>query len=66
VRVEMHQIGQVAEAVGLSPRTIRHWEEIGPVLPSGRSAGGFRLSTDRDAERLRMETVRPAPGGGRR
>jgi DNA-binding transcriptional MerR regulator len=50
----MHQIGQVAEAVGLSLRTIRHWEEVGLVLPSGRSAGGFRLYTDRDTARLRL------------
>lgn len=51
---EMRQIGEVAEAVGLSLRTIRHWEEIGLVLPSGRSAGGFRLYTDADVERLRL------------
>ena len=51
---EMRQIGEVAEAVGLSLRTIRHWEEMGLVLPSGRSAGGFRLYTDADAERLRL------------
>lgn len=51
---EMHQIGEVAEAVGLSLRTIRHYEEVGLVPPSGRSAGGFRLYTDDDIERLRL------------
>lgn len=50
----MHQIGQVAETVGLSLRTIRHYEEVGLVPPSGRSAGGFRLYTDDDIERLRL------------
>ena len=50
----MHQIGEVAEAVGLSLRTIRHYEEVGLVPPSGRSAGGFRLYTDHDVERLRL------------
>lgn len=50
----MHQIGQVAEAIGLSLRTIRHWEEAGLVVPSGRTAGGFRLYTDDDVERLRL------------
>ncbi len=50
----MHQIGEVAEAVGLSLRTIRHYEEVGLVPPSGRSAGGFRLYTDDDIERLRL------------
>lgn len=50
----MHQIGEVAEAVGLSLRTIRHWDEVGLVPPSGRSAGGFRLYTDGDIELLRL------------
>jgi len=52
---EMRQIGEVAEAVGLSLRTIRHYEEVGLVPPSGgRSPGGFRLYTDDDVERLRL------------
>lgn len=50
----MHQIGEVADAVGLSLRTIRHYEEVGVVVPSGRSTGGFRLYTDGDVDRLRM------------
>ena len=50
----MHQIGEVAEAVGLSLRTIRYYDEVGIVVPSGRSAGGFRLYTDADIERLRF------------
>lgn len=50
----MHQIGEVAEMVGLSLRTIRHWDEVGLVPPSGRSAGGFRLYTDDDIERVRL------------
>ncbi len=50
----MHQIGEVAEAVNLSLRTIRYYDEVGVVPPSGRSAGGFRLYTDADIERLRL------------
>lgn len=50
----MHQIGEVAEAVGLSLRTIRHWDEVGVVPPSGRSTGGFRLYTEDDIERLQL------------
>jgi DNA-binding transcriptional MerR regulator len=49
----LYQIGEVAELIGLSLRTIRHYEEVGVVVPSGRSAGGFRLYTDLDVERLR-------------
>ena len=51
---ELHQIGAVAERVGLSLRTIRHYDEVGVVTPSGRSKGGFRLYTDDDIERLRV------------
>lgn len=48
----VHRIGEVAEVVGLSLRTIRYYEETGLVPPSGRSAGGFRLYTDADIDRL--------------
>jgi DNA-binding transcriptional MerR regulator len=50
----LRQIGEVADAVGLSLRTIRYYEEVGIVIPSGRSAGGFRLYTDADVERFRV------------
>ena len=50
----MHQIGEVADAVGLSLRTIRYYDETGVVVPTGRSAGGFRLYTADDIERLRL------------
>lgn len=49
-----HQIGEVAAEVGLSLRTIRYYEEIGLVAPSGRTDGGFRLYTDADVERLHL------------
>ncbi len=48
----MHQIGEVAERTGLSLRTIRYYEEVDLVRPSGRTSGGFRLYTDDDVERL--------------
>ncbi len=50
----MLQIGEVADAVGLSLRTIRHYEEVALVPPSGRTNGGFRLYTDDDVARLRL------------
>ncbi len=50
----MLQIGEVAGAVGLSLRTIRHYEEVGLVPPSGRTNGGFRLYTDHDVARLQL------------
>lgn len=51
---DKHQIGEVANEVGLSLRTIRHYEEVDLVPPSGRTSGGFRLYTDDDIERLRL------------
>jgi DNA-binding transcriptional MerR regulator len=48
------QIGEVAHRTGLSLRTIRYYEEMGLVVPSARSAGGFRLYTDGDVARLQL------------
>lgn len=36
-------VGHLAEAVGVSPRTIKHWEDKGIIEPDMRSEGGFRL-----------------------
>jgi MerR family copper efflux transcriptional regulator len=49
----MH-IGELAEQTGLSLRTIRHYDEIGLLKPSGRTDGGFRLYTDADLDRLML------------
>ena len=48
------QIGEVAERTGLSLRTIRHYEEVGLVVPSARTSGGFRLYTEPDVDRLQL------------
>lgn len=48
------QIGEVASQTGLSLRTIRYYEEMELVVPSARSAGGFRLYTDSDVARLQL------------
>jgi DNA-binding transcriptional MerR regulator len=46
------RIGEVAERVGITPRTIRYYEEIG-LLPGGeRPKGAHRLYDDADVERL--------------
>lgn len=47
----MH-IGELADRTGLSSRTIRHYDEVGLLHPSGRTEGGFRLYTDTDVTRL--------------
>jgi DNA-binding transcriptional MerR regulator len=48
------QIGEVADRTGLSLRTIRYYEEVGLVVPSARSQGGFRLYTQPDIDRLHV------------
>ncbi|MCI2239464.1 MerR family transcriptional regulator [Kineococcus sp. TRM81007] len=49
---ELMQIGEVAERVGYSFRTIRYYDEMGLVTPSARTPGGFRLYTELDVYRL--------------
>jgi MerR family copper efflux transcriptional regulator len=52
--VQQMQIGEVAAQTGLSLRTIRYYEEMGLVVPSARTTGGFRLYTDSDVARLQV------------
>lgn len=43
-RLKKHlTIGGLAERVGVSARTIKHWEDKGIIEPDMRSEGGFRL-----------------------
>ncbi len=56
------RIGEVAGRTGLSPRTIRHYEDVGLVVPSARSKGGFRLYTDSDVDRLSVVRRMKPPG----
>ena len=39
-------VGVLAERVGVSTRTIKHWEEKGIIEPDMRSEGGFRLYSE--------------------
>ena len=36
-------VGELAEQSGVSPRTIKHWEDKGVIEPDMRTEGGFRL-----------------------
>lgn len=45
-------IGRAAEATGLTMRALRHYDTEGLVVPSGRSAGGYRLHSAADLRRL--------------
>ena len=48
------RIQEVAEETGLTPRTIRYYEEIGLLAPAARSEGAYRLYDAEDLERLRF------------
>ena len=47
-----HRIGELAEASGLSVRALRHYEEIGLLVPAQRSEAGHRLYGTGEVERL--------------
>lgn len=48
------RIQEVAEEVGLTPRSIRYYEERGLLEPAARSEGAYRLYDPDDIERLRF------------
>jgi MerR family transcriptional regulator, repressor of the yfmOP operon len=53
VEERQYRIGEVAERVGITPRTIRYYEERGLLgAESTRPKGGHRLYTDADVTRL--------------
>ena len=49
---ELARVGEVAERLGVSPRTIKYYEELGLIEPEARSPGGFRLYSEEDVRRL--------------
>jgi DNA-binding transcriptional MerR regulator len=51
-----YQIGELANLLELSPRTIRYYEEIGLLNSIKRIEGGKRIYTDKDFQRLRFVT----------
>jgi DNA-binding transcriptional MerR regulator len=48
------RIQEVAAATGLTPRSIRYYEEMGLLRPAARSQGDYRLYDASDLERLRF------------
>ncbi|MCF3938653.1 MerR family transcriptional regulator [Gordonia sp. Z-3] len=47
-----YTVGAVARLVGISVRTLHHYDHIGLVVPSGRTGAGYRVYDDADVERL--------------
>src|SRR5690349_596763 len=46
------RIGDVAAATGVTVRTLRHYDELGLLVPAQRTEAGYRLYDDTDVERL--------------
>ena len=50
-------VGQVAERLGVTVRTLHHWDAEGLASPSERSGTGYRLYTQADLDRLERVVV---------
>ncbi len=48
------RIQEAAAEVGLTPRSVRYYEELGLLKPAARSEGDYRLYDSTDVERLRF------------
>ena len=47
------RIGELAQKAGVTPRTIRYYENLGLLKPSEREGRGFRYYTEAEFARLR-------------
>lgn len=52
--VRLLHIHEAAAEVGLTPRSVRYYEELGLLTPAARSDGDYRLYDETDLERLRF------------
>ena len=48
----MYKVGEVARIAKVTIRTLHHYDEIGLLVPSGRSSAGYRLYTETDIASL--------------
>lgn len=47
-----YTVGRVAQLAGVTVRTLHHYDEIGLVVPSGRTPSGYRVYESNDIDRL--------------
>lgn len=50
-------VGEAARLVGVSVRTLHHWDALGLAVPSGRTWSGYRLYSPDDVARLQQVLV---------
>ena len=46
-------VGEVSRLTGVTVRTLHHYDQVGLLVPAGRSASGYRLYDKADLEKLR-------------
>ncbi|WP_166907048.1 MerR family transcriptional regulator [Mycobacterium sp. DL440] len=54
---QVRSVGAVAALTEISVRTLHHYDHVGLVVPSVRTAAGYRGYTDADIERLHLVLV---------
>src|SRR5947209_7787131 len=61
--VRSYSIEQVAAQTGLTKRTLRYYEEVGLLPPTGRTEGNYRRYSEEDIQRLeRIKNLRDLMG----
>ncbi|MEV6363976.1 MerR family transcriptional regulator [Nocardia asteroides] len=55
-------VGAAADLLGVTTRTLHHWDAVGLVCPAARSPAGYRLYTDADLVRARRVVLYRALG----
>ncbi|SNS51325.1 DNA-binding transcriptional regulator, MerR family [Micrococcales bacterium KH10] len=58
----LRAVGEVSDLLGLSVRTLHHWEERGLIAAAGRSWSNYRLYSDADINRLQQIMIYRATG----
>ena len=48
----MMRVGELAKATGISVSALRHYDEVGLLVPCERSDAGYRLYSPEDVQRL--------------
>src|SRR5947207_306582 len=60
---QQYTIEQVATRTGLTKRTLRYYEEVGLLPPTGRTEGNYRRYSESDVQRLeRIKELRDLLG----
>lgn len=58
----LYTVGELAKHFSLTVRTLRHWEEQGLLVPSGRSWSNYRLYSLEDCARVQRIIIYRATG----